>query len=128
MKVVFFDGHCNLCNRFVDFLIRRDRRGVLKFASLQGATAQRLLLEELRRDVSTVVFLDGSSVHVRSSAALRALACLGGIYSLALALLVVPPFFRDIFYDLVARNRYRFWGRRSTCRIPSADERDRFLD
>lgn len=128
MRVVFFDGHCNLCNRFVDFLIRRDTRHALRFASLQGETAKRLLPKEYVSDLSTVVFLNEGKISTHSSAALRAIATLGGGYYLFKWFLLVPAFIRNLVYRFVASNRYTWFGRRDTCRLPSPEEKAQFLD
>lgn len=127
MKVVYFDGHCNLCNTSVDFLIRRDVRRRLKFAPLQGETARARLPADLVGDLGTVVFDDGSRLHVRSSAVVRTLVALGGAWRLAGVLLLIPAFLRDPLYRFVARSRYRWFGRRETCRLPTPEERDQFL-
>jgi len=128
MAIVYFDGHCNLCNGFVDFLIRRDAAGTLKFAPLQGKTAAERLLEAARAELSSVVLEDETGHYHESEAALRAIAHLGGAYALARALLIFPRFARDPVYRLVARNRYRLWGRSNTCRLPTPKERAHFLD
>lgn len=128
MRVVYFDGVCNLCNSFVDFLIRRDPEHLLKFAPLQGETAAQRLPAELRESLGTVVFEDADGrFYVRSAAALRAIASLGGALSAARALLVVPPSVRDAIYRVVASNRYKWFGQRDTCRLPTAEERAQFL-
>lgn len=132
MTLVLFDGHCNLCNASVDFLIRRDRAGVLRFASLQSATGRRIVAEAeaamgSRMPDSLVVVQDGR-VLVNSDAALAALAALPRWHWLARALLLLWQPFRDFVYQRVARSRYRLFGRRDTCRIPTAEERARFVD
>lgn len=127
MRVLFFDGHCNLCSRFIDFLIRRDHRGVLNYAPLQGKTARVKLSPDLYMSLPSVVLLDGDEVYLRSGAALRAMAMLGGIYSLAKIFLVVPSPVRDFVYNVIANNRYKIFGRRETCRLPTEEEKDRFL-
>lgn len=127
VRVLFFDGHCNLCNHVIDFLIRRDRRGVLNYAPLQGKTAKVKLSPDLYESLPSVVLLDGDEVYLRSGAALRAIAMLGGIYSLAKIFLLVPTPLRDFVYDLIANNRYKLFGRRETCRLPTPEEKERFL-
>jgi predicted DCC family thiol-disulfide oxidoreductase YuxK len=127
--VLFFDGVCGLCNRFVDLLLREDRGRVLRFAPLQGRTARERLPAALTAQVGTVVLLDGDGVHTRSDAILRALALLGG-QPRALAWMgwAVPRPVRDFFYEAIARQRYRWFGRRDACRLPTPQERERFLD
>jgi predicted DCC family thiol-disulfide oxidoreductase YuxK len=129
--VLLFDGVCNLCNGWVDFLIGRDHRKRLRFGSLQSDAGNervnRLAIPATGPDLRTVILIEGQRVYTESSAALRALATLGGLYKVALALLVIPRFLRDAVYRWIARNRYHWFGKRDTCRIPTADERERFL-
>ena len=125
--VLFFDGVCNLCNGFVDFLVRRDRKRKFRFAPLQGKTAAYGLPDEAREADSFVLALQGE-LYVRSTAALKVLASLGGLWSLASALLWIPVPIRDTAYRLIARNRYRWFGRKDSCRLPSEEERTLFLD
>lgn len=126
--VVFFDGVCNFCNASVDFLARRDPRHVLKYASLQGETARRILPPELVAELSTVSLWKGGKLYFRSSAILQALVSTGGMSGILGKMgLFVPAPVRDFVYDIVARNRYRWFGKRDTCRLPSMEERDLFL-
>lgn len=125
--IVFFDGVCGLCNTFVDRLIRWDRNRVLRYATLQGATAKEHLSTERTTDLSTLVYFDGERFWTRSAAAIRILMRLGGVWRLAGIFLLVPGFLRNLVYALVARSRYRWFGRRESCRLPSAEERSLFL-
>ena len=127
--IVFFDGVCGLCNRFVDWVIVRDRRGRFVFAPLQGATARAMGVEPRTADPGrwTIVLVDGSGVRERSDAVLAVAVALGGGYRVAAVLRWIPRPVRDWVYDRIARRRYRFFGKREACRMPSAAERDRFL-
>ena len=127
MQIVFFDGECNLCNSTVDFLVRRDRGHNLRFASLQGETARKILPPGVRESLDTVVLWREGELFRKSSAALRALAACGGLWFGAKVFLLVPRSLRDLIYDIVARNRFRWFGRRETCRIPTAAEREVLL-
>lgn len=132
MTLVLFDGHCNLCNASVDWLIRRDRAGRLRFASLQSATGRRIVAEAeaaagTRMPDSLVVVQDGR-VLVNSEAALAALAALPRWRWLARACSFIGQPFRDWVYRRVARSRYRLFGRRDSCRVPTPEERARFVD
>ena len=127
MIVIYFDGHCNLCNRFVDFLISRDEKQKLKFAPLQGETAAAKLPLEYRERLGTVVLDLSGRYFVRSSAAILAVSELGGLYRLSRIFLVIPRIIRDWAYRYVARNRYLWFGRRDTCRLPSEKEKAQFL-
>ena len=128
--VILFDGICNLCNASVDFVIKRDRQELFRFASLQGKAAQALLREyKLPSDtVNTVILVEGGKGYIRSTAALRIARHLPFPWPLLSLLLAVPPFIRDLVYDVVARNRHRWFGRADTCRVPAPELRARFLD
>lgn len=126
--IVYFDGHCSLCNGFVDFLIRRDRRHRLMYAPMQGETARARLPAALVNDIATMAVFDGTEVAIESTAALRAIGELGGRYSVVSGMLLrIPRRWRDALYRAIASHRYRLFGRRPSCRLPSPDERSRFL-
>lgn len=126
-RVVYFDGHCNVCNAFVDFLIRRDHRRRLKYAPLQGETARARLPIDLVTDLSTMVLEEPDRISKESTAAIRTIGHLGGMYSLMFVFLIVPRFIRDYVYRWVAAHRYLWFGKRDTCRLPTAEERAQFL-
>jgi predicted DCC family thiol-disulfide oxidoreductase YuxK len=125
--VLFFDGVCNLCNGFIDFLVKRDRNRQFRFAPLQGETARYALPEGLTKDLNSLVLAEEGELYFRSTAALRTIAKLGGIWSIAGALLWVPTGLRDSVYRWVAANRYRWRGKRDTCRLPTPEERELFM-
>jgi predicted DCC family thiol-disulfide oxidoreductase YuxK len=127
---VLFDGVCNLCDGAVRFMIEHDRAARLRFAPLQSDAADALLREfgRVAGDAPrSIMLIDDGRLYERSDAALRVAALLDRPWSAARALLAVPKPLRDGIYDLIARSRYRIFGRRSECRIPSAAERARFL-
>ena len=128
--ILFFDGECNLCNASVNFVIRRNQQAKFQFASLQGATAQSLLSNELRVNMTSFVLYteDGQLILTKSDGALRVLLELGWPWSLFYVFKVLPLFFRNFVYDLVARHRFQIFGRRETCRIPEEHEKAYFLD
>lgn len=134
ITVVYFDGVCNLCNWCVDFLIATDNRKLLRYAPLQGTTAKKHLGEiesinvETALNPDSIVVVDGKKILLRSDAVLFALTKVGPFWAfLAKVSFVIPRCFRDSIYRFVARNRYRFFGRRDSCRIPSPEERELFL-
>jgi predicted DCC family thiol-disulfide oxidoreductase YuxK len=132
--VLLYDGLCGLCDRTVQVVLRADRRGVLRFAPLQGEFAARVFERHPEvRDVDSLILVEpdgagGECVRVRSDAALALARYMGGAWPLARTLRIVPGPLRDAVYDLVARTRYRIFGRRDACRIPTPQERARFLD
>jgi predicted DCC family thiol-disulfide oxidoreductase YuxK len=128
--IVLFDGECNLCNASVIFIIARDNRKRFRFASLQSAIGRRLLeqhgLASSVRD--TVVLIEGKHAFTRSTAALRIARRLRWPWPFLFALISIPRFVRDSAYALIARNRYRWFGRSPSCRLPSPELQERFLD
>ena len=128
--VVLFDGVCSLCNGFVDFVVRHDDRGRFAFASLQSDEAAAYLRAHGRRAdalLDTVVLADRDGVHERSTAVLRVLRGLRPPWPALYALVVVPRPARDAVYRYVAAHRYRWFGKRETCRLPTPEERARFV-
>jgi predicted DCC family thiol-disulfide oxidoreductase YuxK len=126
--VVLFDGVCNLCNNTVDFLMRKDSRSRLRFASLQGELG-RSVQESLRfHDMQSIIFLENGHIYTRSTAVLRIMKHLDWPWSLMSILLFVPVFVRDWIYSFVAQRRYSLFGKRDTCRVPSPEEKSRFID
>lgn len=129
--IILFDGVCNLCNGLVQFILKRDPRRRFRFASLQSDVGRELMarhgLDPDRLD--TVVLLRDGRAHTRSDAAIRILSSLqGGAWRLLRALLIVPRFLRDPVYNLVGRNRYRWFGQQDQCMLPTPENRQRFLD
>jgi predicted DCC family thiol-disulfide oxidoreductase YuxK len=128
--VIFFDGVCNLCNRVVQFVIKKDKKKVFRFASLQGKAGQ----EVLRRfnlspdDLNSFIVLEGDRIYLRSAAALRVVKSLRGGWKLLYAGIILPRFIRDALYNWIARNRYKWYGKRNECMIPSPELKERFLD
>lgn len=132
--VLLYDGVCGFCNWAVQFVIARDPHGPMRFAPLQSDFGEQLKARhpELSH-VDSVVYLEGSDdpaterYWVRSAAALRVAAYLGGVWRLALVARLVPVPIRDALYDLFARYRYRFFGKQESCMLPSREVRSRFI-
>ena len=131
--VVLFDGVCNLCSASVQWIIERDPGAAFRFASLQSEAGAALLeMHGLSlpagADPDSVLLVDETGVHEQSDAALRIARGLGRPWSLLWGLRFVPRFVRDGLYRLVARNRYRWFGRKDACWLPTPELRSRFLD
>ena len=128
--VILFDDVCRLCSRSVRFIIARDPDARFRFAGLGSPTADRLLAggRNTLEGVDSVVLIEDGEVFIRSTAALRIARGLTAPWPLLYGLIVVPRPLRDLVYDLVARKRYRWFGRLETCLVPTEAERDRFLD
>ncbi len=127
--ILLFDGVCNLCNGTVQFVIKRDVRKRFRFAALQSASGQ-ALLQELglpAQHFDTIVLIHGDKYYVKSTAALRVLKELGGLWKLCYVLIIIPRPIRDFTYDMVAKTRYHLFGKRETCMVPTPEIKDRFL-
>ncbi|HRF59655.1 MAG TPA: DCC1-like thiol-disulfide oxidoreductase family protein [Fimbriimonadaceae bacterium] len=127
--VILFDGVCNLCSATVQWVVRRDPRDRFRFASLQSDVAQRLLGSlEMGQSLNSIVLVDERGVHTRSTAALRIAMKLRFPWPILAAFLIVPRPIRDGVYRWIARNRYRWFGKKEACWIPTPALRARFLD
>ncbi len=129
-SIVFFDGICNLCNGSVDFIISKDTKGNFKFVSLQSKIGHKLLEKEKldTSDLGTIILLQQSQLYYRSDAILEIIRQLKVPWPLLYVFKIVPRFARDGLYNLVSKNRYQWFGKRNTCRIPSSKERAQFLE
>ncbi|PSQ16105.1 thiol-disulfide oxidoreductase DCC [Halobacteriales archaeon QS_8_69_26] len=126
--VVLFDGVCNLCSGFVGVLIPRDPEGRLRYASLQSPVADDLTADcGHEATLDSIVLVEEDACYTKSDAVLRIAGHLGGWYSLLRVARVVPRPVRDVVYDLVARYRYRVFGRKDRCMVPTEDVRSRFV-
>lgn len=133
--IVLYDGVCGLCNRLVQFIIKRDQRDHFRFASLQSDFANKLLQQHALdpHDLDTVYLVHnygqpGERLLARSDAILFLLKQLGGIWGLAAVGKILPRALRDGIYELVARNRYRVFGKYESCMLPEPKHRKKFLD
>jgi predicted DCC family thiol-disulfide oxidoreductase YuxK len=132
--VVFFDGVCNLCNRTVQFIIRHDKKGVFRFASLQSKAGEEAKVraekqsESGSRKIDSIILFYKGSYYTKSSAALKIGMLLGGIGWLLVPGYIFPSFIRDAVYDVIAKRRYQWFGKRDECMIPTPELKARFLD
>jgi predicted DCC family thiol-disulfide oxidoreductase YuxK len=129
-KVVIFDGVCNFCNSSVNFIMDQDRKDTFRFAANQSGSGQQILKDfgESVSEVDTVMLVENGKLYKKSTAAIRIARGMGLPWSLAYGFVIVPAFIRDLIYDLIAKNRYRLFGKREACRLPTPAERARFLD
>lgn len=127
--IVIFDGVCELCNSSVDFIVKHEKRPDLKFSANQNPPGRRILKSfgEDPDSVSTIYFLENGKLYQRSTAALRIARHLRFPYNLLYGFIIVPAFLRNIVYRWIARNRYRWFGKKDSCRIPTPEEQARFL-
>ena len=129
-KLVLFDGVCNFCNYWVNFAIKKDPKKKLKFTPLQGETAKQLLPRfNIDPDsLNSVIFIDKGKAYTQSSAALGITKYLNGGWKLFYGLMIIPKFIRDFFYNTIARNRYKWFGKKESCMVPTPEMKERFLN
>lgn len=130
-KLILFDGVCNLCNGAVQFIIEHDKKDTFRFASLQSDFGRKLVEERGLdpNDINSIMLIEpGVAYYRKSTAALEIARDLSGGYSLLKNFLVLPEGFRDLVYDLIANNRYKWFGKKEECMIPSPELKAKFLD
>lgn len=125
--VVLFDGVCNFCDSSVNFIIEHDKKGVFKFAPLQTEIGKNYIDKFGLNEIDSVILVEDEKVYTHSTAALRIAKRLDGIWSWAYAFIIVPRPIRDFFYKLFAANRYRLFGKKDACMLPTPEVRARFL-
>jgi len=125
--VLFFDGECNLCNSAVQFVIRHDKKKLFLFAPLQSEAGKQALAQFSGKAPDSVILLYKGQYFLRSAAVLQTLKLLSGIWKWLYAGIIIPGFLRDWLYDAVSRNRYKWFGKRKECMIPTPELMDRFL-
>ncbi|MEP7164689.1 MAG: thiol-disulfide oxidoreductase DCC family protein [Ferruginibacter sp.] len=128
--IILFDGICNLCNSSVQYVIKHDPHAIFRFASLQGETGQQLLKQYglPPNDLNSFVLIRDNKLYTRSAAALNVAKQLTGSTRFLYGFIIVPPFIRNAVYDLIAKNRYKWFGKKEACMIPTAALRSRFLN
>ncbi|MGM0498410.1 MAG: thiol-disulfide oxidoreductase DCC family protein [Bacteroidota bacterium] len=128
--IVLFDGYCNLCSNSVVFVVKREKRDVFRFASLQSGFADKLLKKVSieNEPPDSIMLVEGDRTYFRSSAALRIAKKLKWPWPLLYAFIIIPRFIRDWVYDAIAKRRYRWFGKKDQCFIPPKDMSHKFLD
>ena len=127
--IILFDGVCNFCDRSVQFVLKRDKKAYFNFASLQSEIGQNLLEKyKIPKDkFESLVLIENDKAYLFSTGALRIARKLNGAWPLLYGFIIIPPFIRNFFYKLIANNRYRLFGKKEECMIPSPEWRSRFL-
>lgn len=126
-EIIVFDGYCNFCSTWVDFILKRDERKRFLFAASQTEKGIKLLQRLNLKEADSVLLIVGDKVYDRSTAAIYILSGIGGGWRLIKLFLGVPKIIRDPIYTFIAAHRYSWWGQRSDCRIPTREEQERFL-
>lgn len=125
--IVFFDGHCGLCNWFVNLAISADHQRILRFSPLQGKAAFGKIDPNDINKLDSIILYDDNQSYRQSDAILRILSYLGGAWRLFEISYILPRSIRDFLYHVIARNRYRWFGKTDSCRLPSLEEKKYFL-
>jgi predicted DCC family thiol-disulfide oxidoreductase YuxK len=127
--VILFDGECNFCDSSVQFIIKNDPKGLFHFASLQSEAGQELLKKyKVPEDVDSMILIEKDKAYYKSTAALRISRHLKGAWKLASGFTIIPSPIRNAAYDFIARNRYKWFGKKAeSCMLPSPSVRKRFL-
>ena len=122
-KIVLFDGVCNLCSGSVQFILKRDKKNQFLFGSLQGNYGQEMLRKYRlpANEFNSFMLIEEEKLYTKSSGALRMMKHLGGAWALLYVFIVVPKFIRDAVYNLVARNRYKWFGKKNECWLPGPE-------
>jgi predicted DCC family thiol-disulfide oxidoreductase YuxK len=128
--VIFFDGVCNFCNGAIRFIIKRDKKRQFLFAPLQGKTGRELLerFNLAPNVINTFILLEKDKVYTKSTAALRVARKLSGGWKLLYGLMIVPRIIRNAVYNIIAKNRYKWFGRKDACMVPTPELKERFLE
>ncbi|GAA4278770.1 thiol-disulfide oxidoreductase DCC family protein [Aquimarina mytili] len=130
-KIILFDGVCNLCNDSINFVIKRDKNDVFRYASLQSEIGKKLITERNINisKIDSILLIDPSvAYYYKSTAALHIAKQLSGIYPLFSVFFIFPRFFRDWIYDIIAKNRYKWFGKKEACMIPTPELKALFID
>ncbi len=128
-KIILFDGVCNLCNSSVIFAIKRDKNDVFRFAALQSEIGEQLT-SKYNIDTSktdSIILIDGEKYYEKSSAALHIAKYLSGGWPLLYSFIILPKFIRDSVYNFIAKNRYKWYGKKESCMIPTPELQAKFL-
>ncbi len=126
---MLFDGVCNFCNSSVQFIIKRDKAHQLRFGSLQSASGMQLKKQyAIPDDLDSVILIENGKYYAKSTAALRIVAYFGIAWKFLAIFYLVPRFIRDYFYEIIAKNRYKWFGKKETCMLPSKEQRALFLE
>ena len=129
-KIIFYDGHCNLCNGFVNAIIKLDKKNIFLFAPLNGNHAKNLLKKNNIKNITvdSVVLFNNNSISYKSKAVIEILISLGGIYRVLVMTKIIPRAVLDWLYDIVAKNRYSWFGKQDHCLVPDKKIISKFLD
>lgn len=129
-RIILFDGICNLCNASVNFIIKNDEKKFFVFASLQSDVAKEILLQfsTKKLNLDSIIYIENGALYEKSTAALKIAKQLRFPWPIFYLFIIIPPFLRDKIYNLIAKNRYKWFGKKDSCMIPTPDLKSLFLD
>lgn len=128
-SIVLFDGVCNFCNSSINKIIKYDKKNRFKFAALQSETGKKLV-EKHSIDPSktdSIILIENDVAYIKSTAILKISKHMSGLYPLTYGFIIIPTFIRNVVYDFIARNRYKWWGKKDSCMIPTAEVKAKFI-
>lgn len=128
-SIILFDGVCNFCNSSVNKIIRHDKKNRFKFAPLQSEIGKKLLAKHSidSAKIDSIILIENNDAFIKSTAILKISKHLGALYPLAYGFFIIPEFIRNIIYDFIARNRYKWWGKKDSCMIPTMEVKNKFI-
>jgi len=129
-KIILFDGVCNLCNSSINYVIERDKKDVFRFVSLQselGKTIQEYIGLENKNLDTIILYIPGKAYYIKSTAALHIMKEFSGFWILMQFFTIIPSIIRDVIYNFIAKNRYKWYGKQETCRVPTPELTAKFL-
>ena len=128
-NIILFDGVCNFCNSSVNTIIKHDTKNRYKFTALQSEIGKKILQKYSidSTKIDSIILIENEVAFIKSTAILKISKHLSGIYPLAYGFIIVPTFIRNLVYDFIARNRYKWWGKKDSCMIPTAEVKAKFI-
>ncbi|MCZ7604117.1 MAG: thiol-disulfide oxidoreductase DCC family protein [Melioribacteraceae bacterium] len=127
-QIILFDGVCNFCNGSVNFLIKRDSKGIFKYAPLQSEIGQNIIAKyNIRETVDSIILLKENNIYIKSNAVIEIIKELKWYWKMLIIVKILPKKFRDLLYDLIANNRYKWFGKMDSCMIPDENVKSRFI-
>ncbi len=128
-KIILFDGVCNLCNTSINLVIRKDKKDCFRFAALQSEIGKKYIskFNINPKETDSIVLIDKDTIYIKSTAALHIAKSLSGAYPILFGFIIIPSFIRNWLYDIVAKNRYKWYGKKESCMIPTPELKAKFL-
>ncbi|PEJ17840.1 thiol-disulfide oxidoreductase [Bacillus pseudomycoides] len=128
-SVILFDGECNFCNQSIQFIVKRDKNAYFQYASLQGHVGKELLKKyHIDEHMDSIVLIEDDNAYIKSDAIINICKKLNGVWKIIILFKVIPKPFRNFFYEVFAKNRYKLFGKQTSCSLPPLEVRKRFLD